>query len=329
MRFVIVGAGAIGGWLGAGLARAGHEVAVLARGATLAALRRDGLRVREGDREARFTVTADERPLALGACDSVIVGLKAQDVAGIAPQLAPLLGLETTVVTIQNGLPWWFLDGTPLAGRTLASVDPGGATARAIPFARAIGGVVHGSTRVEAPGVIRIGKVDRLLLGEPQGNKSGGASPRIDRLVAAFKAGGVPAVASPDIRAELWAKLWGNMNMNPISALTQAGAADMLANPLLRELAAGMMREMEAVGAKLGLRLPMGVDDRIALTAKLGNFRTSMLQDLDAGRPLETEPILGVVVELADALAVPVPLSRGVLGLTRQLAASRGLVPPG
>jgi 2-dehydropantoate 2-reductase len=325
MRIVIVGAGAIGGWLGAGLARAGHDVAVLARGATLAALRRDGLRLREGDREERFGVAADDRPQALGACDSIVVGLKAQDVAGIAPSLAPLLGRDTSVLTIQNGLPWWFLDGTRLAGRTLASVDPDGATARAIPFAHAVGGVVHGATRVEAPGVVRIVKVDRLLLGEP----GGGPSARIDTLVAAFNAGGVPTHASPDIRAELWAKLWGNMNMNPISALTQAAAADMLANPLLRELAAGMMREMEAVGAKLGLRLPMSVEDRIALTGKLGNFRTSMLQDLDAGRPLEIEPILGVVVELADALAVPVPLSRGVLGLTRQLAASRGLVPPG
>ena len=321
MRFTIVGAGAIGGWLGGGLAKAGHDVGVLARGATLAALRRDGLRIREGDSESVHAVHADDDPTTLAGADCVVVGLKAQDVAGLAPKIAALLGPSSSVLTIQNGLPWWFLDGSPLADRTLDSIDPGGATARAIPIAHAIGGVVHGSTRVEAPGVIRIAKVDRLLLGEPRG----GGSDRLTALSAAFRDGGVNAIAVDDIRTELWAKLWGNMNMNPISALTQAGASDMLGNPLLRELAAGMMREMAAVGAKLALKLPMGVEERIAVTERLGNFRTSMLQDLDAARPLEIEPLLGVIVELAEAVEVPAPLSRGVLGLTRQLAASRGL----
>lgn len=324
MRFTIVGAGAIGGWLAGGLAAAGHDIGVLARGAALAALRRDGLRVRDGEGEAVHQVQATDRPAELAGADCIIVGLKAQDVAALAPTIAALMGPSTDVLTIQNGLPWWFLDGTKLAGRTLASIDPGGATGRAVPTARAIGGVVHGSTRVEAPGVIRIGKVDRLLLGEPRG----GASDRLAALVAAFRAGGINAIAVDDIRTELWAKLWGNMNMNPISALTQAGAADILGNPLVRELVAGMMREMEAVGARLGLALPMDVEARIAVTGRLGNFRSSMLQDLDAGRPLEIEPLLGVIVEMAEAVDVPAPLSRAVLGLTRQLAVSRGLASP-
>jgi 2-dehydropantoate 2-reductase len=321
MRAVIVGAGAIGGWLGGGLARAGHDVAFLARGATLAALRKDGLTVREGERVRLFAVDATDDPKALGTVDCVLLAMKAQDVARVAPTLPPLLGPDTIVVTIQNGLPWWFLEGGPLAGRTLVSVDPDGATGRAIPVARAIGGVVHASTEATAPAVIRINKVDRLLLGEAQG----GASPRLTALAETFVAGGVPAIATPDIRSELWIKLWGNMNMNPISALTQAGMGDMLDNDLIRALVAGMMREMEAVGGKLGLRFPMSVEERIAVTRRLGNFRTSMLQDLDAGRPLEIEPILGVVIELAQAVGVPTPLSSGVLGLVRQLAKSKGL----
>jgi len=321
MRAVIVGAGAIGGWLGGALARAGHDVAFLARGATLAALRRDGLTVREGERVRLHGVTASDDPATLGRADCVVLAMKAQDVARVAPGLAPLLGASTSVLTIQNGLPWWFLERGPLAGRTLVSVDPQGATGRAIAIERAIGGVVHASTEVLSPGVIRINKVDRLLLGEPKG----GPSERLAALTAAFVAGGVPAIAVDDIRAEMWTKLWGNMNMNPLSALTQAGMGDMLDNDLVRELVAGMMREMQAVGDKLGLSFPMSVEDRIAVTRRLGNFRTSMLQDLDAGRALEIEPILGVIIELAEAVSVPTPLSRGVLGMVRQLAKSKGL----
>jgi len=321
MRAVIVGAGAIGGWLGGALARAGHDVAFLARGATLSALRKDGLTVREGERLRLFAVTASDDPKSLGVADLLVLAMKAHDVARVAPSLPPLIGAGTDVLTIQNGLPWWFLEGSPLAGRTLVSVDPAGATGRAIPLARALGGVVHASTEASAPAVIRINKVDRLLLGEPKG----GSSPRLQAIAEAFVAGGVPAKAVDDIRAELWIKLWGNMNMNPISALTQAGMSDMLDNDLIRELVAGMMREMEAVGGKLGLSFPMSVEERITVTRRLGNFRTSMLQDLDAGRPLEIEPILGVVIELAEAVNVPTPLSRGVLGIVRQLARSKGL----
>ncbi|MBM3622682.1 MAG: 2-dehydropantoate 2-reductase [Alphaproteobacteria bacterium] len=321
MRVVIVGAGAIGGWLGGGLARAGHDVAFVARGRTLAALRRDGLIVREGDRSAEFEVEASDDPAKLGACDYVVLALKGQDVAGVAPTLRPLFDADTAVVSTMNGLPWWFLDGFggPLAGQTLASVDPKGATLASIEGRRVIGGVVHGSTRLDAPGVVRIVKIDRLLLGEPDGE----GSPRLAALAEAFAKGDVPVVQTGNIRMEIWAKLWGNMNLNPLSALARATMARMLGDRMLFGLAAGMMREMDEVGAKIGLKMTMAAEDRLALAAKLGDFKTSMLQDLEADRPLEIEPLLGVVVELADALKLELPLCRGVLGTVRQLEVSR------
>jgi 2-dehydropantoate 2-reductase len=327
MRVVIVGAGAIGGWLGGGLARAGHDVAFLARGRTLAALKLDGLIVREGETSARYDVEASDDPAKLGACDYVVLALKGQDVAGVAPSLRPLLGPDTAVVSTMNGLPWWFLDGFggPLAGRALNSVDPNGGTLAAIEGRRVIGGVVHGSTRLDAPGVVRIVKIDRLLLGEPDGE----GSPRLAALAEAFARGDVPVEQTGNIRMEIWAKLWGNMNMNPLSALSRGTMARMLGDPMLFELAAGMMREMDEVGAKIGLKMTMTPPDRLALAAKLGDFKTSMLQDLEADRPLEVEPLLGVVVELAEALRVETPLCRGVLGTVRQLETSRTMARKG
>ncbi|MBV9834573.1 MAG: 2-dehydropantoate 2-reductase [Alphaproteobacteria bacterium] len=321
MRVVIVGAGAIGGWLGGGLARAGHDVAFLARGRTLAALNRDGLIVREGEKSAEYEVEASDDPAKLGACDFVVLALKGQDVAGVAPSLRPLLGPETAVVSTMNGLPWWFLDGFggPLAGQVLTSVDPKGATLASIEGRRVIGGVVHGSTRLDAPGVVRIVKIDRLLLGEPDGE----GSERLGALAEAFARGDVPVVQTGNIRMEIWAKLWGNMNLNPLSALSRGTMARMLGDKMLFGLAAGMMREMDEVGARIGLKMTMTPDDRLAMAARLGDFKTSMLQDLEADRPLEVEPLLGVVVEMADALKLELPLCRGVLGTIRQLEVSR------
>lgn len=327
MRVVIVGAGAIGGWLGGGLARAGHDVVFLARGRTLAALRRDGLIVREGETSAQFDVEASDDPARLGTCDYVVLALKGQDVAGVAPSLGPLLGADTAVVTTMNGLPWWFFQdfGGPLSGRTLKAVDPDGATARAIEARRVIGGIVHGSTRLDAPGVVRIAKIDRLLLGEPDGE----GSKRLAILAEAFAKGDVPVVQTGNIRMEIWAKLWGNMNLNPLSALSRGTMARMLADTMLFDLAAGMMREMDAIGALIGLKMAMSPEDRLAVTARLGDIKTSMLQDLEADRPLEVEPLLGVVVELADALDVEAPLCRGVLGTIRQLEVSRTMARQG
>jgi 2-dehydropantoate 2-reductase len=250
-----------------------------------------------------------------------VLALKGQDVAGVAPTLRPLFGADTAVVSTMNGLPWWFLDGFggPLAGQTLTSVDPKGVTLASIEGRRVIGGVVHGSTRLDAPGVVRIVKIDRLLLGEPDGE----GSPRLATLAEAFAKGDVPVVQTGNIRMEIWAKLWGNMNMNPLSALSRGTMSRMLGDPMLFSLAAGMMREMDEVGARIGLKMTMTPEDRLALAAKLGDFKTSMLQDLEADRPLEVEPLLGVVVELADALKLDLPLCRGVLGTIRQLEVSR------
>lgn len=327
MRVVIVGAGAIGGWLGGGLARAGHDVAFVARGRTLAALRRDGLIVREGEKSAQFDVEASDDPAKLGAGDYVVLALKGQDVASVAPSLRPLLGAETAVVTTMNGLPWWFFQGFggPLSGRTLKAVDPEGATARAIEGRRVIGGIVHGSTRVDAPGIVRIAKIDRLLLGEPDGE----GSERLAALAEAFAKGDVPVVQTGNIQMEIWAKLWGNMNLNPLSALSRGTMARMLGDKMLFDLAAGMMREMDEVGALIGLKMTMSPEDRLAVTARLGDFKTSMLQDLEADRPLEVEPLLGVVVELAEALGIGAPLCRGVLGTIRQLEVSRTMARQG
>lgn len=327
MRVAIVGAGAIGGWLGGGLARAGHDVTFLARGRTLEALRRDGLIVREGEKSAQFDVEASDDPVKIGACDYVVLALKGQDVAGVAPSLRPLLGADTAVVTTMNGLPWWFFQGFggPLSGRALKAVDPDGATAGAIEGRRVIGGIVHGSTRLDAPGVVRIAKIDRLLLGEPDGE----GSQRLATLAEAFAKGDVPVVQTGNIQMEIWAKLWGNMNLNPLSALSRGTMVRMLGDKMLFGLAAGMMREMDEIGSSIGLKMTMSPEDRLAVTARLGDFKTSMLQDLEADRPLEVEPLLGVVVEMADALGLEMPLCRGVLGTIRQLEVSRTMARQG
>ena len=362
----MLGAGAVGGWLAAGLARAGHEVGVLARGATLAALRRDGLVLLEGERRQALPLRATDDPAALRGADFLLLGLnspltkcrcsvpntacsadyagcgptscgtecrirfcqravKGHDLPGALPAIAALLGERTLVLTAQNGIPWWFFQGGfggPASGLVLESVDPGGALARALPAERVVGAVVHAASRVEAPGVVRLVKADRLLLGSPLGAPGGGVA----ALVSAFRAGGVPAEAVPDIRAEIWAKLWGNSSMNPLSALCRADAAAMLDEPGVRGLVLAMMREMAEIGARIDLPLAADPEARIAVTRRLGAFRTSMLQDLEAGRPLEAGPLLGALVELAGHLGLPAPQLRGVHGLLRLLA--RGLPPP-
>ncbi len=216
-----------------------------------------------------------------------------------------------------NGLPWWFLDGLegPLAGRRLESIDPGGKAASQLGAARPVAGVVHASMRAEAPGVIRVAAVDRLILGEPGGNVSRETT-ALGELVAA---GGVACPIVADIRTEIWGKLWGNMNMNPVSALTRLTAGAMLGDARLLEVVRDMMGEFVRVGERLGIKLPMGVDERIVVTRKLGDFRSSMLNDADAGRPLEVEGLLGVVVEIAEQLGEPVPASQAVYALARGL----------
>ncbi|MGZ2745168.1 2-dehydropantoate 2-reductase [Burkholderia stagnalis] len=324
VRAAIVGAGAIGGLLAAALARAGMQVSAYARGATRDALNAHGMRVLdETGAPTSVALDASDDAAALGVQDYVVIALKAQALPGLAARLAPLVGPRTVIVAAMNGLPWWFTHGFagPLDGVPLEAVDPGGAVSAALPPAQAIGCVVHLSASTDAPGVVRRGRGNRLIVGAPAPSLEGAAS----RLAAALAAGGFDVEVTPAIRTEIWAKLWGNMNMNPLSALTGSTADRLLDDPFTHALALRMMEEAAAIGVQLGLSTGMSAPERIAVTRKLGAFRTSMLQDFDAGRPLEVGPILGVFPELGRKLGVPTPYCDAVLGLLRQRAANSGL----
>lgn len=322
MRVTVLGAGAVGGWLAAGLARAGMPVSVLARGATLAALRRNGLTLLQGEARDVFPVTASDDPAALPPADILLLGLKSHDLPAALPLVQRLMGPDTLVATAQNGLPWWFLQGFggPAEGLALEGVDPGGTLAATIPVHRVLGGVAHVGASVEAPGVVRLMKQDWMLYGDPSGRHP----QALAALVGALERGGIPAQAVADIRLEVWLKLWGNSNMNPLRALSRADMLAMLDDPGVAGLVEGMMREMAELGARIGLPIAQGIAERLVTTRRLGAFRTSMLQDLEAGRPLELGPVLGCLVELAQRLAVPAPLLTGIHGLVRLLDRNRG-----
>jgi 2-dehydropantoate 2-reductase len=323
-RTAVVGAGAIGGLIAAAVSRAGHHVSVLARGKTLDAIRADGIRIvggEEGETVAR--VHADDDAAALGVQDFVVVALKAQALPAVAESLRPMIGPATVIVAAMNGLPWWFLSGMrgPLSGQHIEAVDPGGIVSAALPPAQSIGCVVHLSSSTDAPGVIRRGRGNHLIVGAPDPAMAEHAS----AFSAALVQGGFDVATSDDIRTEIWVKLWGNMNMNPLSALTGSTADQLLDDPLTHALVLRMMEEADAIGAQLGLSTRMSAPDRVAVTRKLGAFKTSMLQDFEGGRPLEIGPILGVFPELGRKLDVPTPYCDAVLGLLRQRAANSGL----
>ena len=325
IRTAIVGAGAIGGALALALAQAGHAVSVLARGATLAAIREHGIRsVDAATAMARAaTVHASDDPRELGEQDFIVIALKAQALPAVAASLAPLVGARTGIVSATNGLPWWFLDGmdTPLDDTRLEAVDPDGGIGRVLPPARAIGCVVHLSASTDEPGLIRRGNGNRLIVGAAQ--TALGAAARA--FAQALRGGGFDVEYTDEIRGEIWAKLWGNMNMNPLSALTGSTADRLLDDPLIYALVVRMMEEAAAIGGELGLSTGMTIDARLGVTRQLGAFKTSMLQDMEAGRPLEIGPILGVFPELGRKLGVSTPFCDAVLGLLRQRAASSGL----
>jgi 2-dehydropantoate 2-reductase len=314
----IVGAGAIGGWIGDALDRAGWAVSMLARGPTLAALRSGGLSV-ERDGETRHSRPRAGSPAELGIHDYVFLTMKAQLLPELAPSLNPLIGPATVVISGTNGIPWWFFHdfGGILANQSLQSVDPDQSQERAFPRKRILGSVVHASARVLAPAHVQLVAADRLLLGEP----SGEVTNRLQAVVSGLRSGGVNAEISQRIRHDVWAKLWGNMNMNPLSALTRCGASKLLGDPDVRELCMRMMEEMQMCGQRLDLEMRMTPAERIAVTQRLGDFRTSMLADVEAGRPLELAPQLGAVAEIARRLDVPAPFVRTILGLTRLLSA--------
>jgi 2-dehydropantoate 2-reductase len=317
MRVIVVGAGAIGGWLAGTLARGGAEVALVARGATLDQLREHGLTLLEGDGREVLRLPAAARVDDLPRPDAVFLAVKTHAFGDVVADAGPALAHGPLLVTAMNGLPWWFLqelDG-PLKGQPLESIDPGGRGAALLGKVRPVGAVVHVSARAEAPGVVRVAAVDRLILGEPDGN----ASLETSALAETVAAGGARCDVTQNVRGEIWAKLWGNMNMNPVSALTRLTANGILGDAQLLQLVRDMMTEFAHVGAQLGLPLPMTVDERLVVTRRLGDFRTSMLNDAEAKRPLEVEALLGSVVELADKLDTPVPASRVVYALARGL----------
>jgi 2-dehydropantoate 2-reductase len=314
----IVGAGAIGGWLADALDRAGWRVSLIARGATLEALRGEGLAVwRAG--ELRRSHPEAGSAAQFGPQDFVFLAVKAHHLPELAPQLAPLIGPCTAVVSATNGIPWWFFQefGGPLADTRLDSVDPTGSQVRAFPRGSALGAVVHATARVTAPARIEVVAADRLIVGEP----GGAPSERVREVTGALRSGGINALASSQIRDEVWGKLWGNMNMNPLSALTRSGTARLLADADVRALCARMMGEMQQCGRLLGLDGSRSADERIEVTRRLGDFRTSMLADVEAGRPLELAPQLGAVVEIAGRLGVAAPYCRSILALARLLSA--------
>ena len=325
-KVAIVGAGAIGGWIGVHLARAGAQVSVLARGETLAAVQKNGLQLHQGGERHSVDVKASGDATALGVQDLVVVSVKAPAMASVAQQLGPLLGPQTVVLTAMNGVPWWFLQGFggAWAGRSLASVDPDGAIARAIPAAHIVGGVVHASCSVDAPGVIRHHFGDGLIVGEP----SSQATPRVQALHALLQKAGFNATLSPQIQKDIWFKLWGNMTVNPISAITGATSDRLLDDDLVRGFMSNVMLEARAIGEHIGIPIAQEPEDRHAVTRKLGAFKTSMLQDVQAGKPVELDALVSAVRELGQMTGVPTPFTDALLGLSRLHARVLGLYPP-
>ncbi len=327
MKIAVVGLGAVGGLMAAKLAAAGHEVSALARGATLAAVRERGLRLAMGghERSARITVTDDAT--TLGPQDLVIAALKGPALAAAAASMQPLLDAHSVVMPAMNGVPWWFLQAAPaavsLAERTLASVDPGDRIGALLPLNRVVGCVVHLTCASPEPGLIRHGFGDRLIVGEP----AGGASARVDGIAAALREAGFTTEASTDIRHDIWYKLWGNMTMNPVSALTGAESHHIIDDPLVLQFMLGTMEEARQIGAQIGCAITQSGEERMAIARQLGAFKTSMLQDSLAGRPLEIDALVSAVHEIGTRLAIAMPNIGALLGLTRLMARERGLYP--
>jgi 2-dehydropantoate 2-reductase len=315
VRFAVLGAGATGGYLGACLAAAGQDVVLIARGPHLEAMRERGVRVLEPDgTELVAWPECTDRLEAAGEADVSFVTLKAHGLAAVAPALGAALRPETALVFAQNGIPWWFFLGDG-EGRRLESVDPGGVIAASIPPRHVIGCVVYPATSLEEPGVIRHVEGNRFSLAELDGSRT----ERITAIAAALGDAGLRAPIQSRIREEIWLKLIGNATLNPVSALTRAGLATMVGDPGTRRLLRTLMLEVEAVGKALGLEPGIGVDRRLDGAGKVGDHRTSMLQDVESGRPLEVEALVGSVVEAAGQLGVPVPSLEVVYRLTRQL----------
>jgi 2-dehydropantoate 2-reductase len=318
----VFGAGAIGGFLAARLEQAGTPVSVVARGPHLAAMQADGLALDSGGQRVVTHPRAVSDPASIGPQDYLVLTLKAHSLEPALPQLRPLIGPGTTIVAAVNGIPWWYTYGLPepFGGRRVASVDADGALWDALPPAQTLGCIIYPAAEISAPGVISHTYGDRFSLGEPDGSRSGRAAALSQLLIGA----GLKAPVRPRLRDEIWVKLWGNMAFNPISALTGATLDVITGEPGSRGVCRAMMLEGQAVAEGLGIRFAIDVEKRIDGAAEVGRHKTSMLQDLELGRPLEIEALLGAVVELAGWVGVPVPISAAVLELVRQRAAMRG-----
>lgn len=317
MKLVVVGAGATGGFLGGFLARAGHDVTLVARGAHLEAMRRHGLRVRtaEGEFTVRPRCTDDLGAVAEG--EAAFLAVKAHAIAPMAPALGAALGAGGTLVTLQNGIPWWYFQrhGGPLDGTRLETVDPGGVIGRHVDPARVVGAVTYPATRIVEPGVVEHVEGARFTIGE----LDGGRSQRCQAISAALAGAGLKCPVRADIRKEIWLKLIGNAVFNPLSALTRASMAAIATEPRTRALALALMREAAAVAAAVGVRLDLTVEQRLEGAARVGEHRTSMLQDVEAGRPLEVDALVGAVVEIGRLAAVELPRLEAVYACVKLL----------
>ena len=320
MKVAVVGAGAIGGYVGALLSAAGEDVTFIARGSNLEAIQRSGIKVvlEDGTEVHARDATAHERPSDAGPQDVVFLAVKAHQVTPIAPKLDHLCHETTSIVTMQNGIPWWYFQrlGGPYDGHPVKSADPDGSIARLIDPARIIGSVVYPAANLVAPGVVHVVEGKRFTLGELDGSET----PRVQTISASMTKAGLKAPITNDIRSEIWLKLWGNLSFNPISALTGATLVDLVKFPLTRELCIAMMREAEQIANTLGVTFRVGIDRRIAGAEKVGAHKTSMLQDLEQGKPLELDALVGSVVELGRLTNTPTPHIDAVYACTSLLA---------
>jgi 2-dehydropantoate 2-reductase len=322
MKLCIFGAGAVGGLIAVRLAHSGHDVSVVARGAHLTAIRRDGLRLLSGEKQSVARVRAESDPARLGEQDYVIVTVKGQSLPAVARSIAPLLGTRCSVVTAMNGVPWWFFDRLPFGGGTLRleSLDPDGALARAMPTERIVGCVIHLAASTPEPGLVRHDMGQRLILGEPGGRNT----VRTQNIAGVLAAAGFEVAVSASIEKEFWVKLLGNVSFNPVSALTLATANRLIADAQVKAYLLAIMREVLAVGRAVGVDADIDPEARMDMARKLGNFKTSMLQDLESGKALEIDNLLTGTLEIARKAGVAAPYTESLLGMIRLRAETTG-----
>jgi 2-dehydropantoate 2-reductase len=318
MKFLIAGAGAIGAYIGARMTRAGFDVTLFARGPHLKAMQERGVQVKSGDGEFRTCPRVVGSLEEAGPSDVVFLGVKAHSLPQLAPQLRFVLGPDTTVVSTQNGIPWWYFQGIggEWEGLRLERIDPGGVIWSAIEPRRVVGSIVYFSTEITGPGVIQHTEGNRISIGEPDGTRSD----RCRRIAEVLIASGLRCPITAHIRQEIWVKILGNASFNPVSALTRATLAQMVRDPGVSVVIRNIMQEVEAVSHKLGMELPVSIERRMAGAEKVGEHKTSMLQDLEAGRPMELEALVGSVVELGERVGVPMPHTRTIYSCVRLLA---------